>query len=83
MSLIEPSNALEAVEEEAAVEEEEAVEDNHCHPFHRKPSNQFPAPQMYERWESCQKTSTATAPKEKTSSKNVKDTGYERGRIGI
>src|SRR5712672_3155895 len=80
MLLIEPSDArseeavgVEAVEEEAV--EEEAVEEEvaeHYHQFHRKPSNQYRAPQMCEPWESSQQTSTETEPKEKTSLKSAK-----------
>jgi len=74
----EPSDAqseevmAEEVEEEAV--EEEVVE--HNHQFHRKPSNQYRAPQMYEPWESSQQTSMETEPKEKTSSKNARDIFY-------
>src|SRR5712672_2900174 len=78
MPLTEPSDAQseEVVEEEVAAEEaaEEEVAEEHNHQSHRKPSNQYRAPQMYEPWESSQRTSTETEPKEKTSLKNAKDT---------
>src|SRR5712671_6217995 len=77
MSLTEPSDARseEAVEEAAAEEaaEEEAVEERN-HQSHRKPSNQYRAPQTYEPWESSQRTSMETEPKEKTSLKSAKGT---------
>src|SRR5712672_2077807 len=76
MPLTEPSDARseEAVEEEAAAEEaaeEEAVEELN-HQSHRKPSNQYRVPQTYEPWESSQRTSMETEPKEKTSLKSAR-----------